>query len=515
MPIYSSYENLTYTLLGKTAKPANITFKTPVINPATGGITLSWNEITTTAASCSDGQYTNQYSCEDANEIWTTHNNSLDFKEYVVQKAPSGSTVWENTLSNNTEIFRGKALEFLYSPPSLNPASMNFLIKAVDTTGNYSAVQGACTVNLTAPAWGGSQVLSHSINNGQMTITWPVPATAQFAITGYEVRFRTGNSSTVFSGADATGPGTTEGVYGGNNSLTFPITWGPGQGAEYRTFIVSAKDSHDNASSNQISKSIQVTSSQASTVNYTNQSHTFPAGNVGDLWIPSTGSDDSTYAPGSVYIAESVTAGSFVSGTKYAIETIGTTNFTSIGSSANTEGTVFTATGVGSGTGTATTWVSDISYTDDTAADAAQSDVNAVTTNIYASGTTDIDGGVISAGSKITAGTGNNVAVLDGSHATYRIYAGNVTPASAPFSVTKTGIVTAGTGNNVAVMNGSDADYRIYAGHATAASAPFRVKKDGTVTIESASSGSRLVIEDDTIKVYEGSTLRVKLGNLS
>ena len=73
----------------------------------------------------------------------------------------------------------------------------------------------------------------------------------------------------------------------------------------------------------------------------------------------------------------------------------------------------------------------------------------------------------------------------------------------------------AGTGNNVGVLDGADSTYRIYAGHATPASAPFRVKQDGTVIIESAASGSRLVIEDDTIKVFEGSTLRVKLGNLA
>ena len=48
-----------------------------------------------------------------------------------------------------------------------------------------------------------------------------------------------------------------------------------------------------------------------------------------------------------------VTAGSFVTGTTYVIETVGTTNFTAIGAEANTVGTVFTATGAGSGDGTA------------------------------------------------------------------------------------------------------------------------------------------------------------------
>jgi hypothetical protein len=48
-----------------------------------------------------------------------------------------------------------------------------------------------------------------------------------------------------------------------------------------------------------------------------------------------------------------VTAGAFVVGTYYTILTVGTTDFTLIGASANTVGVVFKATGVGSGTGTA------------------------------------------------------------------------------------------------------------------------------------------------------------------
>ena len=48
-----------------------------------------------------------------------------------------------------------------------------------------------------------------------------------------------------------------------------------------------------------------------------------------------------------------ITAGSFVVGTKYEIVTVGTTDFTLIGAASNTVGLVFTATGVGSGTGDA------------------------------------------------------------------------------------------------------------------------------------------------------------------
>jgi hypothetical protein len=50
-----------------------------------------------------------------------------------------------------------------------------------------------------------------------------------------------------------------------------------------------------------------------------------------------------------------VTAGSFVVNTIYTIATIGTTDFTLIGAASNTVGVIFAATGVGAGSGTATT----------------------------------------------------------------------------------------------------------------------------------------------------------------
>jgi VCBS repeat-containing protein len=49
-----------------------------------------------------------------------------------------------------------------------------------------------------------------------------------------------------------------------------------------------------------------------------------------------------------------VSAGSFVTGTAYTIASVGDTDYTLIGASANTVDTVFTATGAGSGTGTGT-----------------------------------------------------------------------------------------------------------------------------------------------------------------
>jgi len=55
-------------------------------------------------------------------------------------------------------------------------------------------------------------------------------------------------------------------------------------------------------------------------------------------------------------LMSTATAGAFVIGRKYTILTVGTTSFTSIGASANTIGIAFTASGVGSGTGTVSTF---------------------------------------------------------------------------------------------------------------------------------------------------------------
>jgi len=59
-------------------------------------------------------------------------------------------------------------------------------------------------------------------------------------------------------------------------------------------------------------------------------------------------------APGKTYLCGGVfTAGSFAVGMRYTIVSVGTTSFTSIGAASNTVGVIFTATGAGSGTGTA------------------------------------------------------------------------------------------------------------------------------------------------------------------
>lgn len=67
--------------------------------------------------------------------------------------------------------------------------------------------------------------------------------------------------------------------------------------------------------------------------------------------VPGTDSVPIAYPNG--YTIGGYVAGTFKRGVTYTIQTVGTTNFTLIGASANTIGVIFVATGVGIGTGTA------------------------------------------------------------------------------------------------------------------------------------------------------------------
>lgn len=61
-----------------------------------------------------------------------------------------------------------------------------------------------------------------------------------------------------------------------------------------------------------------------------------------------------TFDPAAYATGDTVAAGGLIVGRDYTILTVGTTDFTLIGASANTIGVSFTATGAGAGTGTAT-----------------------------------------------------------------------------------------------------------------------------------------------------------------
>ena len=77
------------------------------------------------------------------------------------------------------------------------------------------------------------------------------------------------------------------------------------------------------------------------------------------------------------------------------------------------------------------------------------------------------------------------------------------------------GYIAVGEDEDVAVLDSRDPEWRIYAGSADPNNAPFRVSKGGKVVIEGSSDGNRLEITNETIKVFEGGILRVKIGDLT
>jgi hypothetical protein len=106
-----------------------------------------------------------------------------------------------------------------------------------------------------------------------------------------------------------------------------------------------------------------------------NDSYTTSTGWGAGSWSPTNtvalGSNPFTVTAGSAVVTVTqnahgylTSAGSFVVGQQYKIVAVGSTSFTSIGASANTVGTIFTATGVGTGSGTASiVWVAFLGVT--------------------------------------------------------------------------------------------------------------------------------------------------------
>jgi Collagen triple helix repeat (20 copies) len=80
-------------------------------------------------------------------------------------------------------------------------------------------------------------------------------------------------------------------------------------------------------------------------------------GGNGAMQSSKTGSRNTVFGNAALlaYAPPVVTAGAFVIATSYTIVSVGSTNFVAIGASSNTVGVLFTATGVGSGNGTAST----------------------------------------------------------------------------------------------------------------------------------------------------------------
>jgi len=66
-------------------------------------------------------------------------------------------------------------------------------------------------------------------------------------------------------------------------------------------------------------------------------------------------------------------------------------------------------------------------------------------------------------------------------------------------SLSNTGVITAGSGNNVAIMSSANATYRLWIGHATAGSAPFRITKEGVLYATGATISGTITATAGTI----------------
>ncbi len=121
---------------------------------------------------------------------------------------------------------------------------------------------------------------------------------------------------------------------------------------------------------------------------------------------------------------------------------------------------------------------------------------------------------------KIANATIVNAKIADGTIETAKIKDANITTAK----ITDAAITTAKV-NDAAITNAKIGN-TIQSAAYSAGSAGWKIDKTGamemnnatfrgTLDVANASSGSRLKISSDKIEVYNGSTLRVKLGNLS
>jgi hypothetical protein len=253
------------------------------------------------------------------------------------------------------------------------------IIRTSTLTNPFSTTNTSTTVTVTdagySPQVGDYVVFSGATTVGGLLINGEYIVVSTPTSTTYTITAASPASST------ATGGGTVTAQYEypvGLNVYTIGTGWGAGPWGGILspiTRLLGANPIHTNSGTSVINithnahgmtngTSIVMTGATATggiSAAILNNSYVISnvATNTYDITLPSSYTATSTATGGgsAVTILEQspvpVLAGSFVVGTQYVISYVGTTNFTLIGATANTLGTIFTATGVGSGTGTA------------------------------------------------------------------------------------------------------------------------------------------------------------------
>ena len=154
-------------------------------------------------------------------------NPDIDWAYYEVRKG----LVWGTATVVATNI-----TSIHHQVGAVGTGNHTYLLKAIDTTGNYSVDATPISYVVSEPSSVSSII--HVFNIGDVNITWTAPGTAPQGIKEYEVR----EGASWAAGIDpkvVTTP-----------SITYPVTWGPGiygsVGVDSKTFWIAAKDYSDN-----------------------------------------------------------------------------------------------------------------------------------------------------------------------------------------------------------------------------------------------------------------------------
>lgn len=134
----------TINALGKTAPPADVTGLTATIDPLIG-VTLDW-----------------------------ANNNDLDLDQYEVREG----SVWETA----TLVRRAKASDLKIG--TITGSSVTYLVKAIDTSGNYSLNAASVTTSISLP---GAPAVSVQVVDNNVLLKW-TPVSSTLAIDFYEIR---------------------------------------------------------------------------------------------------------------------------------------------------------------------------------------------------------------------------------------------------------------------------------------------------------------------------------------
>ena len=133
--LYSPFVSEYATVLGKTAKPADVLSSSITIETltASGTVLIKWDAIA-----------------------------DIDFEEYVVRISSS------NNWAAGSEIFRSSTTEYLYAPTSIASGTYYFLIKARDTTNNYSENAGSMSFAIGVP---NTPVLTYALDGENLSLS--------------------------------------------------------------------------------------------------------------------------------------------------------------------------------------------------------------------------------------------------------------------------------------------------------------------------------------------------------